>query len=359
MKLEGDNIFEWVETVAMRAERFIVVSPFFTTNGKIIRLLKFPRDLKILIGDEFSTNDPGPLERLSELESRDIRCVYKYRGDFDKVLHAKVFYAVESSGRQRALVGSANFTVSGLSRNKEQAVSFDSDCKDDGAILEAIERWIDELDKYAEKIDWEEAKMKYERNAIPHFPTDDFDAYRRGQAENHWVLKTTRGSRGPSHWEDFCREGVVSIGWEDVVEIATDEYGVQPNEYTLDTLNAAADQWAEGLSYRVNTGNAARMLHKFTSEFSIGDRIILCRGYGDTQTVDVLLYGLAVVDGDAVYHAASKWWKLKRRAVLQREEREIPKDVFVNALGKGSLRSTIHWISEDEYEEFRRRIQAL
>ena len=77
------------------------------------------------------------------------------------------------------------------------------------------------------------------------------------------------------------------------------------------------------------------------------------------QTADVLLYGLAVVDDEVVDHATSEWWRLKRRAVLRSEEREIPKDVFVDALGKGSLRSTIHWISEDEYEEFRRRIQAL
>ena len=360
MKLQGDNIFSWVETVASRAERFVIVSPFFTMDraGDMRRLLESPVDLRVLIGDEFSTNNPGPLEELSELESAKIRCVHRNRGAMENRLHAKVFYGVEASGRHRALVGSANFTVSGLRKNKEQAVSFDSDCEADRPILGQIKSWIEELEKRASKIDWEWARRKYERSSIPHFPTGDFDAYRQGQAENYWVLKATEGGDGMLRWGDFIREGVVSIGWNDIVEIMSDENGMEPNEYDLEGLNAAAEQWAEGLD-GVDTGHAARMLHKFSREFSIGDRIILCKGYSANQTADVELHGLAVVDGEVVYQAASKWWRLKRRAVLRCEDRKIPKEVFVDALGKESLRHTIHSISEDEYEEFCQQIQGL
>ena len=117
---------------------------------------------------------------------------------------------------------------------------------------------------------------------------------------------------------------------------------------------------AADLQYPVKRGqHAAMMLHWFSRKFSIGDRIILCRGYAGSQSVDVRLYGLAVVDGEVVDDRTRDWWRLKRRAVLRREDRNIPKDVFVNALGKRSLLKTIHRISEDQYEEFCRRIQGI
>lgn len=359
MKLEGDSIYRWVERVAGGAEKFVIVSPFFSTSAETRRLLESVQNLQILVGDEFSTNNPKHLMELSERESADIRYVCRYMGGLENRLHAKVFYGVEASGRRRALVGSANFTVSGLRKNKEQAVSFDSDRESDRAILDRIERWIEELDNRAKKIDWEWAKREYERSAVPHFPTDDFEGYRQGQAKSYWVLKTTEGSYGKTRWQDFVRERVVSIGWVDIVEIVSDEDGIQPTEYTLETLRAAADKWAKGLTYRVRAGHAARMLHKFSREFSIGDRIILCKGYSAKQTADVRLYGRAVVDGEVVYHAASDWWRLKRRAVFRCEDRRIPKDVFVSALGKGSLRYTIHRIEKEEYEEFCRQIQRV
>ena len=353
MDIEGDRIFRWVKAVARRAKKFVIVSPFFSLDSEMKELLQSIRCLQVLVGDEFATNNPSPLRELSEMDSKDIRCIYRH--ELGNRLHAKVFYAAEASGRHRALVGSANFTVSGLRKNKEQAVSFDSDCEADRPILDQIDRWIKELDSYATEIDWERATSEYERSAIPSFPTDDFGAYRRDQAENYWVLKTTKGSDGDSLWPEFVRERVVSIGWEDIVGIVSDEEGIQPSEYTLETLSAAA----EGLLYRRSSRHAAKMLYWFSRKFSIGDRIILCRGYGARQTADVHLYGLAVVDGDVVDDRRSDWWRLKRRAVFRREDKQIPKDVFVEALGKGSLLHTIHWISEDKYEEFCRRIQGL
>lgn len=359
MKLEGDQIYRWIETVAGGAEKLVIVSPFFTTNGEIKRLLESVGNLKIVVGDEFRTNNPKYLMELSELASAKIRYVRSRIGALENRLHAKVFYAVEASGRTRALVGSANFTVSGLMRNKEQSVSFDSERAGDQPILDGLEEWIRELDDRAEEIDWEWAMKKYERSAKPHFPSDDFDNYRQGQAENYWVLKTTKGSHGESLWQEFVRERVVSIGWEEIVEIASNQGRIQPTEYTFEGLCSAAEEWAADPQDAGSAGHAARMLHKFAREFSIGDRIIVCRGYGARQTADVCLYGLAIVDGEVVDHVASGWWRLKRRAVFQREERKIPKDVYVNALGKGSLLHTIHSISKGEYEEFCRQIQSV
>ena len=154
-------------------------------------------------------------------------------------------------------------------------------------------------------------------------------------------------------------EELLAIGWNDIVEIMADEYEMEPNEYDIEALNAAAGAWAADLQYRVDSRHAAKMLHWFSREFSIGDRIILCGGYGANQSVDVRLYGLAVVDGEVVDDRSREWWRLKRRAVFRRKDRKIPKDVFVDALGLGSLLHTIHRISEDEYEEFCRQIQGI
>ena len=270
-----------------------------------------------------------------------------------------MFFAVEKSGRCQALVGSANFAVSGLTRNEEQAVSLDSDCESDRPILVQVENWIDELNKWASKIDWERAKREYEEAPNPGVSGEDFDAYRRDEARNYWVLKTTEGSKGRSRWPEFVREQVVSIGWNDIVEFMADEYSTEPNEYAIEVLNAAAGAWAEDLEDPGDPAHAARMLHCFAREFSKGDRIILCRGYGPNQRADICLYGLAVVDGEVFDDRSRDWWWLKRRAVFRREDREIPKDVFVDALGKGSLLKTIHRISEDAYEEFCRQIQGI
>ena len=357
MQLEGNSIFGWVETVASRADKLVIVSPFFTLDRPLRALLESIPDLQILVGDEFSTNNPVALKELGERDGTDVRCIYRH--GFEKRLHAKVFLALEESGRREALVGSANFTVSGLTRNEEQAVSLDSDCESDRPALGQLERWIDHLGTWASEIDWERAKQEYEAAPNPRFSGDDFDAYRRGEAQNYWVLKTTEGSGGLSRWKDFVRERVISIGWEDIVEIMATEYGVGPGDYDIEALKAAAGAWAADAGHPVDSGHAARMLDCFSRGFSIGDRVILCRGYAASQRANVHLYGLAVVDGDAFDDRGTNWWRLKRPAIFRRERRDIPKDIFVNTLERGSLLQTIHRISKDAYEEFCRRIQRI
>ena len=357
MRLERDSIFNWVQVAARRADRFIVISPFFTLRGDIKTLLESIPQLQILIGDEFATNNPAPLMKLSELDSTDVRCIY--RRDLKKRLHAKVYFAVETSGRCQALVGSANFTVSGLTKNEEQAISLDSDVEGDREILKLVEQWIDELELFASEIDWQKAKQDYERAPNPTFTYEDFCAYRQDQTQNHWILKTTEGSTGPSRWKEFVNERVVSIGWKEVVKIMGDQHRIEPSNYQLESLRNAADDWANIDRDVRNPINATNMLFRFSREFKIGDRIILCRGYSANQRADVYLYGLAIVDGKVFDDRGCDWWRLKRRSVFWRKDAYIPKAVFVNALGRRSLRQTIHEISKEEYKEFCSQIRDL
>ncbi len=357
MKLEHRSIFDWLKTVARRADRFIVISPFFSVNDDIKELLVSIPQLQILIGDEFATNNPIPLMELSTLDSTEVRCIYRH--ELKRRLHAKVFFAIENSGRCRALVGSANFTVSGLRRNEEQAISLDSDCVSEREILKQIKQWIDELVSFASEIDWEKAKQEYERAPNPSFSYEDFCAYRQDQARNYWILKTTAGNTGPSQWKEFVKERVVSIGWLDVVAIMADQRGMEPGEYEVEHLNSAAATWSDRDPGAGDPKHAANMLCCFTKEFAIGDRIILCRGYAANQSADVCLYGLAIVDGGVFDDRGSDWWRLKRHSVIWRKDLSVPKSVYVNTLGRGSLLQTIHKISKEEYEEFCRQIHDI
>ena len=357
MKLEHCSIYSWLKTTAQGADEFIVISPFFSMSDDITTLLESIPRLQILIGDEFATNNLAPLMGLSELDSTEVRCIYRQK--LDRRLHAKVFYAIAKSGRIRALVGSANFTVNGLTKNIEQAISLDSDCVSDRETLIEIRQWIDELLSFASGIDWVKAKEEYERAPNPTFTYEDFCAHRQDQDQNCWVLKTTVGSTGPSRWEEFVKEQVLSIGWVDVVEIMADQRGIDPGEFEIESLVDAAATWADREQDAGNPNHAANMLYCFTREFTIGDRVILCSGYAPNQYADVYLYGLAIVDGNIFDDRASDWWRLKRRSVLWRKDVYIPKAVFVNALGNGSLLQTIHKISKNEYEEFCHQILSV
>ncbi len=87
--------------------------------------------------------------------------------------------------------------------------------------------------------------------------------------------------------------------------------------------------------------------------------VIVCNGYPPNQRRDVHLNGLAIVNGRAYDDFESKWWHLKRAAVLKNMEIDIPKEVFVSTLGMGSLLKTIHPISEQQFEKFRIRCQQF
>ena len=357
MELHGRNtILRWVESVASRAANVIIVSPFFTFNNSIESLLLSIPHLQVIVGDEFSTIDPGPLQALSERTSCDVNCIYRAR--FGRRLHAKVFYA-ESSGRRQAMVGSANFTVRGLTHNEEQAVSFDSHCETDGPILDELHDWIHELRQSATEIDWARASRQYAQSPHPPDQSDDFDTRLQGSTRNYWILKTTAGSHGESQWRDFIEEGVVAIGWTDIVAVMGDEQGLAPHEYTRENLHAAAVRWTGNDNRLGDPNHAAKMIDWFTSRLSDGDRIIVCRGFASRQRADVHLYGLAVVDGDAFDDVTSTWWRLKRPAVLDPMEIDLPKETFVSTLRKESLLHTIHQISEQAYQRFVRRIQEF
>ena len=76
MNLQGNNIYRWLESVTEMAEEFVIVSPFFSIDTESGNLLKHIPRLSILVGDEFSTNNPRPLKNLSDRAGCDVNCIY-------------------------------------------------------------------------------------------------------------------------------------------------------------------------------------------------------------------------------------------------------------------------------------------
>ena len=355
MKLHEDTIFEWVETVARQSLQFFIVSPFFTLDEQLKSLLTSIPNLQIFVGDEFSTNDPKTLRELSDMCSIDVQCIYQV--DNDNRLHAKVFCGVDRNGRRSALIGSSNFTVNGLTRNKEIAVSFDSYTATDIPILESITSWIDNLQQTATGIDWVQANRQFENSTRLRRARARFDSYLQEQTQNYWVLKTVEGIGGKCQWQEFVRERVISVGWTDLIVLMSAETGIPPANYTHPILRNAAELWARGMASKRSQEHAVKTIYWFCKSFARGDRIIICNGYSPNQVADVHLYGLAIVEGDVYDDSKSDWWRLKRSVALMRKESNIPKQVFVDALQKGSLRQTIHRISQERYEAFRLAIE--
>ena len=356
MNLQGDKIGHWVRTATEKADKFIIVSPFFSVNTEIRNWLKGIPDLQILIGDEFSINNPNTLKELSEFNSTDIRCIY--RDQFKKRLHAKIFYATDASGRCQALVGSANFTVNGLMKNKEQAVSFDSKNEMDKPLLDRILQWIVELQKSALCVDWERAEAEYQRSFELNRRVSYFDAI--PEARNYWILKTTAGSQGKCFWDRFVQEGKIAIGWEGIIA-DMNKKGFKPNQYSLDSLESSTRDCyeAENVGNRRSEKHAAKTILQFSKEFSKNDRVIICKGYKSKQYKDVRLHGLAIVNKRACDDSSSNWWRLKCSANIERMDIDIPKEVFSNTLKKDSLLKTIHKISKEDYERFMFRIREF
>lgn len=80
MKLHGNTIYDWIDTVARQSIQFIIVSPFFSIDAHIKSLLTGVSNLQVIVGDEFSTNNPRPLKELSGVPSNDIRYIYTGSG---------------------------------------------------------------------------------------------------------------------------------------------------------------------------------------------------------------------------------------------------------------------------------------
>jgi HKD family nuclease len=313
----------------------IAVAYFNPDDTLLSALLGIP-ELKLIVSDDFQMNNPYKLEVLHQSASLGI---VPADGDAGK-LHAKVFLVYREDGRRWALVGSANLTWPALFSNQEACMIVDSSEVNGESILGEIEAWFVRVEESSEAIDLAKAKATYDSRltyrVVRTAPAQD--------AIRHWALKTSEGSGGPSHWQDFVAENVIAIGWPLV--------GVDPTDVSRDDLEAALKHAYPD----EDTKRAATKILRFAN-IAPGDVALICRGYNSEQTPNVHIYGVARVTGPFRYEPNSGWWIFKRDAILQVVDQKLPVDTVRNALNKNSLMQTLHSLTPQEFDRFAAAVQ--
>jgi len=162
----------------------------------------------------------------------------------------------------------------------------------------------------------------------------------------YWVLKTTEGPGGSSHWEDFQDERVVAVGWPAVKK--DPRSFPDPGKYR-EALGAS----------RRSEAHAADTIWSFVNDWQTNDVAIICVGYAPNQSKDVYVYGCARVNGPPRRDLESDWWVFKRPAQIWPIEKSVPVKVFRRVFGGSMLLTTHGPFSQDQFGAFRNQVEAL
>ena len=155
--------------------------------------------------------------------------------------------------------------------------------------------------------------------------------------EKYYILKTTAGAKGKDYWEQFIKEGVISIGWENV---KIDPMHLPKKEKLKTDLIRCYD-----------APRAASKILKFLN-IDEGDIIVICSGYPPNSNEDVFLYGFAKADKKKKWDASSSWWKLKIKADIQIVEKRISVNILRDTFMKDSMLEAIHKVDRDVFLQF-------
>lgn len=141
---------------------------------------------------------------------------------------------------------------------------------------------------------------------------------------NCWAIKTTSRSSGRDYWPLFVSESVIAIGWHEI----------DPGE---------------------NAKHAKRMVKMF-KDITVGDRVLICRGYSGNQRKDVCIYGFATVTGSFKDDKPLNGWRFTRGAKICRVETYVPVDRLRKALKMGSMRQTLHQINKEGFQQLKSQL---
>lgn len=333
------------ELKSARAARIAVA--YFNPDQEMLSVLAGVPRLKLVVSDDFQFNNPYKLEILARHGT--VRFVPSEM-DAGK-LHAKVFVVHRKSGTRWVMVGSANLTGAGLLDNQEACILLDSEVNDEGTLVKEIEDWVEQVFGNSHKIDFAVAKQIFDTRAKYRKQRVVASLTAKAGSDNprrYWVLKTTEGSHGISHWQNFQAEDVVAIGWPDL--------DVNPSAVSSDELRKALRRRYR--RYRNKPRGASRAAGKIRTfvDMRKDDLVLICRGYPANSHVPVHIYGVARIAGPFLDDADSSWWRFKRPAAIQVIDQKVPRSVIVAALKKDSLRETIH---ELDARQFDRALKVL
>ena len=283
-----------------------VAVAYFRPREKTLAALENVRDLKIIVSDEFSVNDPDKLKQLAR--KHPVLCIPT--DDKGGRLHAKVIYGVRRDGTRFAFIGSANLTDKGLFSNQEACVFVDS--RRDQETVEAISDWLTELfDAYGKPA----YRFDYDR-AERIFSNAQTQAKNRIRtSKSTWLLKCRDGLDGLSFWDNFVKEEVIAIGF--------DERKV------------------------LNDSQVAKF-----EKMQIGDTVLIIGGFPPNKKTDLHILGIARVTGRYRYDKTSNWWKKKHDADIQEIRKYVDIDMARKCLGRKAAHQTIYLIDVNKFASF-------
>jgi hypothetical protein len=315
-----------LEKLAQAREVRMAVAYFSPNDPLMIALLAVP-GLRLIISEEYTLNDPYKLEQLAKAKLRSIPT------DHEKgKLHAKVIIAKLRDGSSWVLLGSANLTRQGMFVNQEACIELHSFNAEDQSALGSIQQWFHLLFKRGRILDLKLAKSIFDNRSRyrlePRPATESTD---------YWALKTTAG--GPSHedhWQKMLAEGIIAIGWE--------ELSINPSQVSDAQLRTAL---RAGYAYSSRQAHSAASTIRDFVGLKEGTILVLCQGYAPNQDKPVHIYGFARVTGP--FRASRRKgteWRFTHTAIIQEVNAQLPKKTIEATLKKGSLRQTLHGLTE-------------
>jgi hypothetical protein len=239
-----------------------------------------------------------------------------------------------------ALIGSANLTEPGLFANQEACVELTSATMSDRSCIADLFRWFERIFSRSNEIDMKLAKDTFAKRS--RYRLEPRSRRKSPTSIEHWAIKTTSGgSDSLEHWPKFRRENMVAIGWEDL--------DVNPANVTSHQLRVAVARSfphyrPRQIDFAINT------IQKFI-EMPDGSIILVCRGYSPNQEKPVHIYAFARITGKfRAYAPNGQEWRFKRPAVIQEIGEALPPATVAKALGKDSLRQTMHALTQNTLE---------
>lgn len=333
MRFVSDDIGGLVLQELRNAIEARIAVAFFNPDPQMLRALQELAALTLIVSEEFKINDPYKLEKLKKA-MHTVRSIPT--DDANGKLHAKVFIVKRRNGSSWVLIGSANMTHNGMIGNQEACVVMESADPSDNAAVRSVVDWFDSLLKSAQSLDLDQAKEIFDAPSPRLWPSGESPT-----GAGYWALKTTSGPTGRSHWPMFQAENVLAIGWEDIP--------VDPSNVSDAELRAALKKTYDYTDKQASV--ATNNIRKFVG-MKTGDIVLVCRGYSSTQKTDVYIHGLARVIGPfRAEPPARKKWRFRHDADIQLIETNLPRDILATALGKETLRQTVHGLGKDELEK--------
>jgi HKD family nuclease len=340
VKFLSDGIGKLVlEKLGQTIEARLAVA-FFNPDDQMLNALLGLSKLKLIVSEEFTINNPYKLEKLRTTSLRSIP-----PDDKNGKLHAKVLIAKLQDGSYWTLLGSANLTHQGMFSNQEACLTMDSDNPADEESAQNIRIWFDSLFQVARQPNLTQAKLIFDERA--QYRIEQRPSKQMLINSGYWVLKTTSGSMGKQFWPMFLAESVIAVGWA--------ELPLDPSKVSMEKLRASVSKTYPSRSEKRDATN----IKKFVA-MEKGDIVLLCRGYTSKQKKDVHIHGLARVTGSFRAEAWKKGdWRFKHDAVIQEINMDLPIDIVASALGKQSLRGTIHALKKSDFDRLAKKLKEF